>query len=64
MKSLFKALLIIGILGSIAWLTTGEYMKKLVGIGIYGSREPEGISPATAQCSDGHCSKNGGFQCE
>ena len=60
MKSLFRAILIIGILGSIAWLTMGEYMKKMVGD--YGSRESKDISPATAQCSS--CSKNGRFQCE
>jgi hypothetical protein len=45
MKSLFKAILIISILGSIVWFIYGEIMKDQA-------------------CPNGHCSKNGRFQCE
>lgn len=49
MKPLLKIFIIMGILGSVLWFTAGEYMKKMVGY---------------ESCPNGHCSKNGRFQCE
>ena len=62
-KHLIIALLLT-ILGWTIWFIIGEHMSSVVDdcpsghcskSGSDGSREPKGISPAIAQCSDGSC---------